>query len=123
MPEQGHQRFFIEDRPALDYEVTIFNHPLGLSVTDKVRVTRYGAQVLLKTFGQFHWADVFRMMEVLDGVEPHVLERSASDDENPYSIHIAKVSGNLPKITRAMMESQPSFMDNVAWPKIPKGWL
>lgn len=131
-----------DDTPQLNYEVTIFDEQLGWSVLNKVRVTRHGAAALIHEFTELMWTDVSRVMAGLDDMKAPVFRHESHiDDNKPYNVEVTthflrpqsqpmvdvepygQVPENFPKITRAMMESQPSFMDNVALPRIPKGWL
>lgn len=120
------------EEPSADYEVTIFDEQLGWTVLDKVRVTRHGAAALIHEFTELMWTDVSRVIAGLDDMKAPVFRHESHiDDNKPYNVEVKtsflrpqpQPMVDAPKITRAMMESQPSFMDNVALPRIPKGWL
>ena len=122
----------VNEEPSADYEVTIFDEQLGWSVLNKVRVTRHGAAALIHEFTELMWTDVSRVMAGLDDMQAPVFRHESHiDDNKPYNVEVktsflrpqSQPMVDVPKITRAMMESQPSFMDNVALPRIPKGWL
>lgn len=91
MPEQAHERFTVPEGPKLDYEVTIFDHQMGLSVMDEVKVTRYGTTCLIHEFSRLSWTDVARIMVALDEMNPPLFSfHGHIDDDNPYTLKVVK---------------------------------